>query len=322
MTSVQSTSSNSLSHEEPRVLGVFTRSGLIVTGFVFICFVALFYRWLEHQAKISLHAPEDWGHAFVIPLISGYMVWLAREKVARAELSVFWPALVPFFLGIQAYAYNLFNVQNHMLQGMSMILTLGSLVLWMLGPAMFRYLFLPIAYLVLMITISESFMLAITFKLQLIASQGSWLILNLIGNPFGWFEVDIDGNTLMILTSSGETLPMNVAEACSGMRMVVAFYALAVAVALMGSTQWWQRIALILLAGPVAVFMNMIRVTVLGLLMLVNPDLVSGDAHTVIGTLLLVPSLGLFLGMSWMLNRIISVSDSDANSTKSKGVKA
>ena len=322
MTSVQSTSSTTLRHEEDRVLGLFTRSGLLISGFVFLCFVALFYRWFLHQGKISLRAPEDWGHAFVIPLISGYMIWLNREKIARANISVFWPAFAPFLLGIQAYAYNLFNVQNHMLQGMSMILTLGSLVLWMLGPAMFRYLFLPIAYLVLMITISESYMLAITFKLQLIASQGSWLILNLIGNPFGWFEVDIDGNTLMILTNSGETLPMNVAEACSGMRMVVAFYALAVAVALMGSTQWWQRIALILLAGPVAVFMNMIRVTVLGLLMLVNPDLVSGDAHIVIGTLLLVPSLGLFLGMSWMLNRLVSNPDEDSAAGSGKGAKA
>ncbi len=298
------------------MLGIFTRSGLMITGLVGVSFVILFYRWFHHQVTISLAYTEDWGHAFAIPLIAGYMIWQHRAKINQTSVTIFWPAFVPFLLGIQAYAYNLFNIHNHMLQGMSLILTLGSLVLWLVGPAMLRYLFLPIAYLLLMITISERIMLAITFKLQLIASQGSWLILNLIGNPFGWFEVDIDGNTLMLTTATGESFPMNVAEACSGMRMVVAFYALALAVALLGSSQWWQRIALVLLAGPVAVFMNMIRVTVLGLLMMVNPDLAAGDAHTVIGTLLLIPSLMLFLGMAWILNRLIA-SDEDAASSSS-----
>jgi exosortase len=290
---------------QERVAGLFTRSGLNVTLICLVGFCFVFFRWFVHQGKISLAHPQDWGHSFVIPLIAGYMIWQRKDKIREIQTSIFWPALVPFLLGIVAYAYNLFMVRNHMLQGMSMILSLGSLCLLLIGPRVFRHMFLPIAYLVLMITIAEGIMLAVTFKLQLLASQGSWLMLNLIGSPFGWFSVDIDGNTLTIITSSGEQLPMNVAEACSGMRMVVAFYALAVAVALMGSSQWWQRIALVLLAGPIAVFMNMVRVTVLGLLMLINPDLAAGDAHTLIGTVLLVPSLLLFLGFAWVLNRLI-----------------
>lgn len=312
MSSAKTVSKTIVPDTQERVLGMFTRSGLLLTTVAALCFGILFFRWFAHQGNISLHSPEDWGHAFVIPLIAGYMIWQSRQKIITTPTSIFWPAIVPFVLGIQAYAYNLFKVQNHMLQGMSLVLTLGSLVLWLVGPKMLRHLFLPIAYLLLMITVSDSYMLAITFKLQLIASQGSWLILSLIGEPFGWFSIDIDGNTLMIITKAGEQLPMNVAEACSGMRMVVAFYALAIAVALLGSSQWWQRIALVLLAGPVAVFMNMIRVTVLGLLMLVNPDLAAGDAHTVIGTLLLIPSLGLFLGMAWVLNRLITPSEETA----------
>ncbi|MCA9303746.1 MAG: exosortase/archaeosortase family protein [Phycisphaerales bacterium] len=288
-----------------RVLGLFTPTGIAVSAVLAMGFLAMFFRWFIQQAQISMAHPEDWGHAFVIPLISGYLVWLNREKIAKESPSVFWPALVPFACGLVAYPFCVFLIQNPMTAGFSMILALGSLVLWMVGPGMFRHLFIPIAYLVMMVTISNKIMIEITFKLQLLASQGSWLILNLIGQPTGWFSVDIDGNTLEILTNSGEVLPMNVAEACSGMRMVVAFYALAAAVALIGCSQWWQRIALLLIAGPVAIFMNMIRVTVLGLLMLGDPNLATGDAHTMIGTILLVPSLLLFLGVVWSLNRII-----------------
>ena len=288
---------------------MFTRHGLLLSCGLGVLFVWLFNQWFLYQIKVSWENKEDWGHALVIPLISGYLLWQSREQIAKTEVRVFWPAIVPFLVGVHAYAYNLFFIHNPMLQGFSMVMALGSMVLFLTGPAMLRHAFLPILYLLLMVTIAETIMLQVTFKLQLLASQGSWLMLSLIGTPFDWFTVDLVGNRLDILTNTGVMHPLNVAEACSGMRMVVAFYALAGAVALLGCTQWWQRIALILLAGPVAILMNMVRVTVLGLLTLVDPNLASGDAHTLIGTILLVPSLGLFMGVVWMLNRIVGTGE-------------
>lgn len=288
-----------------RIAGLFTRTGLAWTVLLSAAFLGLFYRWLITQGEMSLAYMQDWGHAFVIPGISAYLIWRRRAWIAREASEVFWPAAVPFVLGVVSYAYCIVNVRNHMLQGASLVLALGGLVLLLTGPRMLRHLFLPIAYLLLAITISEAIMLNVTFGLQLIASQGAWLMLNLIGQPFNWFIVEVDGNTLELIRNSGEVLPMNVAEACSGMRMVVAFYALAGAVALLATREWWQRIALMLLAGPVAILMNMVRVTVLGLLMLIDKDLAAGDAHMIIGTLLLFPSLLLFLGIVWALNRII-----------------
>lgn len=287
------------------LLGMLTRTGAVWCAVLGVAFLILFYRWVFRQGEISVMKLEDWGHALVIPIISGYLLWRQRERIAATPTSVFWPAFVVFLLGILSYVYCLINIQNHMLQGASLVLTLGGLVLWLTGPLMLRHAFLPIAYLVLAITIAESIMLGVTFQLQIVATKGAWVLLNMIGQPFGWFSADATGNVIEIITTGGEILPMNVAEACSGMRMVVAFYALAGAVALLGTTQWWQRIALMLLAGPVAVLMNMVRVTVLGLLMLIDPDLAAGDAHMVIGTILLFPSLLLFMAIVWALNKII-----------------
>ncbi len=299
------TASESAHRPGDRILGLFTPAGLGWTLALGVGFLALFAQWVIKQGEMSYEYMQDWGHAFVIPGIGAYLVWRNRAAIAAERAVVFWPAVVPFLLGIVSYAYCVINVRNHMLQGFSLVLTLGALVLLLTGPRMLRHVFLPIAYLLLAITISEAIMLDVTFRLQLIASQGAWLILNLIGQPFNWFIVEIQGNTLEMLTSAGATHSMNVAEACSGMRMVVAFYALAGAVALLGTREWWQRIALMLLAGPVAIVMNMVRVTVLGLLMLIDPALAEGDAHMLIGTLLLFPSLLLFMGIVWTLNRII-----------------
>jgi exosortase len=132
----------------------------------------------------------------------------------------------------------------------------------------------------------------------------------ILGVPFG-FDVNVSGNTLEIVASDGQVHPLNVAEACSGMRMVIAFLALGASVAILSTKIWWQRVALILLGPVVAVAMNIVRVAVLGLLSMVDEKLIQGEAHILIGTLLLVPALFLFLGCQWALNKIYLNAEDD-----------
>ena len=282
-----------------------TPATIAIMGIIGAAFIWSFYRWFLTQTIFSTEELQDWGHAFAIPLFSGYLIWRDRVRLKNTPVAVFWPGLLPFLLGLFMYFYMLVAVRNHMLQGASMILTLFGIVLFLAGPAVMRIAFIPIAFLVFMVTISERIMIAVTFKLQQIAADGSYVMLSLIG-AIGDFTVDIAGNTITIITASGTQMPLNVAEACSGMRMVIAFLALSGAVALVSCRFWWQRTALILLGVPVSILMNMVRVAVLGLLMLVDPELAAGDAHMLIGTVLLIPSLALFLGVVWVLNHIVT----------------
>jgi exosortase len=279
-----------------------------------LAFVALFFRWFWTQGLLSAGAMEDWGHAFVIPFISGYMVWRERRKITAIPPTAFWPGLAPMLLGVVCYFFFTAGVPNHMSQGLAMILTLGGLSLLLLGPKLFRLVFLPIAFLVFTITVSEQVMIKLTFQLQHVAAVGAWLVLRLVGGIFG-FAVDIDGNTLTVGTGK----PLNVAEACSGMRMVIAFIALGAIVAVLSCRFWWQRVALVLLAAPVAVFNNILRVAVLGLLSLKWPNLTVGDAHMLIGTVLLVLGLGIFMGIQWVLNKIVVEPEPAAAERKAGG---
>lgn len=285
-------------------VGPFTQTGVLITGLLAAAFIGLFFRWFYTQGRFSAKFIEDWGHSFVIPGISIYLLWRHREALAKVKTSVFWPGLAPFLLGIATYFAGIVTIRNHMVQGFAMILTLFGLVLLMLGPKVMRFAFMPIAFLVFGVTLSQMVMEKVTFQLKLIASKGSYIMLDVLGPVFG-YSVELTGNTLHIFPKAGGEIPLNVADACSGMRMVIAFFALAGAVALLTTNRWWQRIALMLLAGPVAVAMNVVRVGVLGLVSLVDPDLASGDAHMVIGTILLVPSLLFFLGLGWVLERLI-----------------
>lgn len=275
-------------------------------GLLAAAFFGLYFRWIDTQYSKAIGNVQDWGHTLIMPLIGAYLLWNRRGELAKVKSETFWPGVLPLVLGIGSYFYFIVGVSNHMLQGFAMVLTIAGLTLLVGGLQVFRIAFLPIALLVFSVEISEQIMTKITFPLQLISSQGAYFVLRLISLPHDWFLVDVDGNTLRIFNrTAGAWNAMGVAEACSGLRMLVAFVALAAIVGILSCREWWQRITLLLLAAPVAILLNIARVATLGVASLYNVSLASGDAHMLIGTLLLVPGLGLFLGVVWALNKAV-----------------
>ncbi len=259
------------------------------------------WKFLEPLGGYSWQKPQDWGHSYMVPLISLFALWKSRDTLVTRPRSAFWPGLVVTLLGVVMYVFFIVGFSNHMFQGGALVLTLSGLSLLIFGPRVFGVLVFPLLYLLMAVTISESVMNKMTYRLQDIAAQGAWVTLNMIG-----IDTDIAGNVLTLHDSTGAALsPLNVAQACSGMRMVIAFIALAAAIGWLGCTFWWQRIALFLMGVPTAVFMNIIRVAFLGVMSLWNPNFATGEAHAFIGNVLLVPSFFLFLGIMWALKKIV-----------------
>jgi exosortase len=289
---------------------------VVVSLLIAASFAAVFFRWILRQFGtdgFSSSFFEDWGHAYIVPVISGWYVWSRRAELSPEKFRAFWPGLGVMLLGIVTYVYFTIVYSNHMFQGFSLILSLAGLVLLVVGPSLFPIFVFPLGYLGFAVTISEMIMLKVTWGLKLAASQGAWAVLNLFG-----IDTDLKGNNLEVY-HNGVMTPLNVADACSGMRMVVAFIALAAAVGFLSCHRWWQRIAVILLSVPVAVAMNVARVAVLGGATLFNTNLASGGAHTLIGTLLLVPAFFIFMGCVWLLQKADPTPGVATVSSKKKG---
>jgi len=287
--------------------------GASLAGLMFVAYAFMFFRWFDRQfgprgdilgvdfgrGSYSFNSFEDWGHAYIIPFIAGAYIWTRRHTFRPELASTFWPGLGPLLVGIAIYAWFATVRPSHMFQGLAMIVALSGLVILLLGPHLFRRLLFPIAYLSLGVTISEQIMLAITWPLKQIAAQGGHMMLTVLG-----VENTLTGTVLNVFDSAGTMYPLDVADACSGMRMVVAFVALSVAVAFFSCRQWWQRAAVVLVSVPVALFMNIIRVAVLAYLTLFDPNLAVGGAHSLIGTLLLVPAFFMFMGFVWIFRHL------------------
>jgi exosortase len=135
--------------------------------------------------------------------------------------------------------------------------------------------------------------------MQDITAKGSWVALNLIG-----IDTERAGNILTVW-NQGIEHQLNIAEACSGMRMLMAFLALGVAIAYTGFTGFWQRATLVLLGIPIALLVNILRVVTLALLTRIDTDFAAGDFHTFVGLLWLVPAFFMYLGVMWIIRNIV-----------------
>jgi exosortase len=301
MTTVPSTAttgSASMAKADPRSL--FTGEVIAKIAVLTIAYCAFFYDFLWRQIQISLTDP-DWSHALLIPVISIYFIYARQEKLTEVRYRTFWPGLVAVVAGMVGYIFfTIGPTYNHTLQGGCAVLTVFGIVLTLCGPASMKVFLLPIAYLLLGVKIGERLMFYATAKLKIFAAEGAWFLLNLTG-----VETERTGSMLTLVKNDGTEIPLDVAEACSGMRMIVAFLALGVAIAFISCRFWWQRVILIALAIPVAMVVNVFRVATLGWLSLYDVEMAGGDFHMLVGLVWLLPALALYLGIVWILNRIV-----------------
>jgi exosortase len=286
------------------------RRAILAGSIALALFTAVFWDWLSKQVRYSLSHPSDWGHTLLIPAIGGWFVWMKREALLKTEVRPVWSGLVLVMLGLSSYAACSLGpaaLQHHNIRGIAVGMALFGMVLLVTGWGWMRWLWFPLAYVAVFGQyVSERFISVVTYRLQDISAKGAYLLLSVVG-----MDVDLTGNVLTVF-DSGKPHLLNVAEACSGMRMLVAFLALGVAMAYVSLPTLWQRVALVLMGVPVAVFVNVLRVATLGLLTLINPEFAAGEFHHFIGLLWLVPAFLLYLLVLWILSNLIVAESPEA----------
>ena len=262
----------------------------------------LFWDFFNRQFHFAIEQQADWGHTLVIPFIAGYFVYLQRDRILQSPLKTTWFGLVVMLIGAGLYMLctaGPLPLRHHNLQGACVSIAITGLVLLFCGWRAMRWLWFPLAFMfVFSQTISERLLHLVTFKMQDITARGAGALLSL------FLDVDRLGNTLYIHTN-GLVLPLNIAEACSGMRMLMAFLALGTAMAFTGLKHPWQRVLLVLLGVPTAIFVNILRVCTLGVLTIYDSGFAMGDFHSFIGLLWLVPAFFLFLGLMWVIRHLV-----------------
>jgi exosortase len=241
----------------------------------------------------------DWSHGWLVPVFSLYFLYTQRERLRAAPRRMNLLGLALMLASLAAY-YGAAYLRYAYPQRLTLVPFLLGLVLLMCGWRVTRIAAFPIMYLVLAIPLPEWLFFELTYPLRLIASRVAGTLLNLL--PDVYTEV---AGVVVEYEYLGGASALNIEEACSGMRLMMAFIALGLAVAYLGERQWWHRVVLVLACIPIAVFCNMIRVFVTGVIHIYGyQHLSQGTAHELLGLAMLPIALGLFTLVGWVLNNL------------------
>lgn len=183
-----------------------------------------------------------------------------------------------------------------------MIATLGAVVLLLGGWRLVKYTWLPILFLFFAVPLPQRYYFAFTLPMRRLAATVAAGLLNLVNE----LEAIASGVVIDVIYK-GQYLdpPLNVAEACSGMRLLTAFLALGVAMAYLHYRPIWQRIILLASTIPIAIFCNIVRVTVTGFVyVLIHPKYTQGIYHDILGWAMVPLAFGLYGSLAWFMSSL------------------
>ncbi len=276
------------------------RDALIKIAVLGVLFVALHFKLLDVMVRKWISDP-DWTHGFIIPLFSLYLLYMRRAELFCARRKPCIWGLVLVLPAMAAVAVAVLRIHNHWLAQMSMMVMLFGLVLYLGGWSVIRVTWLPIIFLLFALPIPELLYSRVAVPLQNIAAAGAVMILKVLG-----VEITSTASALDIISRSGVSHGLTVAEACSGMRLLMAFCALGVAMAYLDYKPVWQRLILVAAAVPIAVFCNVIRVAITCWMYYIDkPEMGQGFMHTFAGILMLLPAFGLLWVLALILQHIV-----------------
>jgi exosortase len=282
-----------LSHDEQQ-------TAWIVFG-VLVLLVTLGY---INMLIYSAHFWADglYSHGYIIPVFAAGLFWMRRQQLTQVPDMERWIGVAMLFVSLLVrlyasyYDYNPLDRVTYIgcLLGICQMIGGFKMLLWA-GP--------PMAFLFFMFPLPSRIENTVLMKLQNIAAVCSTWVLQLLG-----FPALRDGNRIMI-----DQIPLEVAEACSGLRMGTIFGAMSVALAMIIDRPWWDRLTILVFAIPVALVTNMIRIVATAVLYAAFPenDAVRHYVHNWAGLAMMPIALGLLWLELAILNSLTVPMESD-----------
>lgn len=241
---------------------------------------------------------QDWGdmagqwwnsstynHVVLVPPILGWLVWQRRGELARLSPSGWWPGLVLFGGATLLWVLGSFAGFDLARQAAAVAM-LGALVLALLGPRVGWALAFPLGYMAFLVPFGDE----LIAPLQTITAKLTIALVHLSGIPAA-----IDG--VFIDTPAGL---FEVAEACSGIKFLIAMIALGVLVSHLCFASPWRRAGFMILAIVVPIVANGVRAWgTIYAAQSMGVAWAGGFDHIVYGWIFFALVIGAVLALSW-----------------------
>lgn len=251
---------------------------------------------VEYEERWS--SDPQYSHCYLVPLFSLWLLWARRDwRPASAP----WPHWTGLFLLVAGFSLRMVGTLlfQQTIEGIGLLACLMGLAWFLIGPGGARWALPAIAFLVFLIPLPYRVQTMLGSPLQRVATVSSTYLLQTMG-----IAAVPDGNVIHL-----ENSHIGIVEACNGLGMLVSFFAVSTAVALCLKRPTMDRVLIILSAVPIALFVNILRITMTGVMTVVSgPELAHKLYHDLAGWFMMPLALILVFVFIAFLNQFV-VSD-------------
>jgi exosortase len=266
------------------------RADMLVLG---ILLLVAFWPILQSMYATWFYENAYMEHGILVVPAAAYMAWTKKEKLkATPQRPSRWGVVLLLAGALQA----MFGVvaQWIWVSRMAFLVSLVGYIAAVYGWRMIRELIYPLCTLLLMIAPPTFIFERLTLSLQLLASRLGELCLEALG-----YSVLREGNVLEMVG-----IKLSVEEACSGIRSLMAIFFMCVLYNFFFVEGRTMKALLLVLAIPVAILGNAIRIVATGVASQYNPALVSGAPHEAFGYISVVAAAAGVVALHVMLRSI------------------
>ncbi len=255
--------------------------------------VSLGYLYFDSLAFLSHHwiGSDDYSHGMFVPLISLFLIWQSRRRIAAAGITGSWWGMAIVVAGLFLYLVGELATL-YVLQHLSLWIVLVGLVVGAIGIKASGTITFPLFYLLTSIPLPTFLYAGLSSQLQLWSSALGVGCLQLVG-----VTAFREGNVIDL-----GPVQLQVVEACSGIRYLLPLTSLALLCAHLFKDRMWKRIILVLSSIPISILVNGFRIGMIGVLVeWYGQGASEGFAHLFEGWVLFMASLGLLILEMWFL---------------------
>lgn len=264
-------------------------------GGVLVLAAFLWSYWPTFRDLVAVwRRSDEYSSGLLVPFLAAYVLWLRRRELWAA------PARPALFFGTGAFllaqAVRAIGLDFYAsAERLSVILSLAALVLLILGWKYLGKVATVLLFLCLMLPWPNRIQNAVTLPLQRWSTTSAVFCLELAG-----CEVRQDGNVIHIGDAS-----VAVAEACNGLRMIMAFFVISGLVALLVKRAWWEKLVILISSVPIAFLCNTLRLATTALFFtFIEGEQWEQRFHDWGGYAMMPLALALVVGELWLLARL------------------
>jgi exosortase len=264
-----------------------------------LCLVWAFWTTFVELAQTWNTNPQ-YSHGFLVPGFAALLLWLRRDQLRKSlgqTAAGFLPRCLGAALLLAGLAMRLAGTYWYFISAESIALLpcIAGIVLLVGGRPLWRWAWPAVLFLAFMIPLPFRVASALSGQLQWVATLTSTFVMQTLGLP-----ALAEGNVILLNEHQ-----IGIVEACSGLRMLVVFFALSTAVVLLVRRHWIDRLLILASAIPIALISNIIRITATGLMYEAGySELANHAFHDAAGWLMMPIGLGFLWIELWVLSKL------------------